>query len=419
MGKNRPRPLEMREVGDHVRKKILFSCFLIILIHVLSACWSYSELTDIAFVTALGVDKKEDGKYSITVQLINPRNVFGSKQGGVQGIPVTVYQGEGETIYEAARETSQHISRRLYFSHADLVVIGEELAKEGIIEIFDVAERAAQFRSTAQIVIAKGATAGELLQILAPLDQISAYTIIKTIENSQNAWGHSIETKAQEVLDSFYCQLCQPVISGMVIEGDKEKGMSEDALKMTKTAAPLSAEGIGIFKDGKLVAWAEKEKARGIVWLRNRLRETIVNIDWEGKKDVIAFRVIRSKTKIKPKLKDDSPEIHVHIDVEGNIGETHVPIDIADVNLLRKLDKTIAETIKKEIESTIELCKKEKADVFQFSKKISVHYPEYWKKNKDIWEDEVFPELPVHVTVDAFIRRSELRLKPYFYEINK
>lgn len=418
--KNRHHPLEMeKKAGDSVRKKIIFVCLLLFIVNILTACWSYKELTDIAFVTAIGIDVDEKGKYLVTFQLINPRNVFASQHGGVQGLPVTVYEGKGDTIYEAARKTSQHVSRILYFSHTNLVVIGEELAKRGIIEIFDVLERSTQFRITARVVIAKGTTASELLQILAPLDQISANKIIKTIEFSQKTWGKNIETDVAEIIDNIYSEGSQPVISGMFIEGDKEKGKMEDALKTSKTAAPLSADGIAVFKDGKLVTWAEEERAWGIAWIRDRIQQTIVNIDWEGEKEVIAFRVIRAKTKIQSKMKNGQPEIHIHIDAEGSIGETHVPVDLSDGKELKKLEKTIAQAIQKEVEAGIDLAKKEKSDILNFGKKVSVQFPQYWKENKHIWDEEILPEIPVNVNVHAFVRRTELRLKPYFYELKK
>ncbi|MGM0879316.1 MAG: Ger(x)C family spore germination C-terminal domain-containing protein [Bacillota bacterium] len=36
-----------------------------------------------------------------------------------------------------------------------------------------------------------------------------------------------------------------------------------------------------------------------------------------------------------------------------------------------------------------------------------------WKKIKKKWDDEIFPETEVNVNVEAFIRRSGLRTKPY------
>lgn len=49
---------------------------------ILSSCWSSKELTDLAIVAAMGIDKTKDGQYQITLQIINPGNVAGGLQGG-------------------------------------------------------------------------------------------------------------------------------------------------------------------------------------------------------------------------------------------------------------------------------------------------------------------------------------------------
>ncbi|MED3810508.1 Ger(x)C family spore germination protein, partial [Priestia megaterium] len=58
---------------------------------LLSSCWSKKELTDLAIVSAMGVDKTKDGRYTVTLQIINPGNVAGGLVGGggTQSPPVT------------------------------------------------------------------------------------------------------------------------------------------------------------------------------------------------------------------------------------------------------------------------------------------------------------------------------------------
>lgn len=100
---------------------------------LLSGCWSKRELTDLALVLALGIDMTKDGKYEVSMQIVNPGNVAGAVQqggGGGQGLPIVVYHQKGDNIVEAARKASTMISRRLYFSHTNMLVIGEKVAKK-------------------------------------------------------------------------------------------------------------------------------------------------------------------------------------------------------------------------------------------------------------------------------------------------
>lgn len=52
---------------------------------ILSGCWSNNELTDLAFVMAVGFDKGEDGKLVGTFQIVNPGNVAGEWREGQWG----------------------------------------------------------------------------------------------------------------------------------------------------------------------------------------------------------------------------------------------------------------------------------------------------------------------------------------------
>ena len=78
----------------------------------LTSCWSKKELTDLAIVSAMGIDKTKDGRYHITLQIINPGNVAGIQGGGgTQSPPITIYSASGDNIVEASRRASGRISR--------------------------------------------------------------------------------------------------------------------------------------------------------------------------------------------------------------------------------------------------------------------------------------------------------------------
>src|SRR5690606_32623535 len=131
---------------------ILFSVLIF-----LSGCWSKKELTDIAIISAFGIDKNDKGQYVGTIQVINPGNVTGGQQDGGSnfGPPISVYSETGTNLIEVSRKFSTGISRRLYYAHTNLVVVGERLAREdGILQLFDAMDRDPEFRITSEVIIA-------------------------------------------------------------------------------------------------------------------------------------------------------------------------------------------------------------------------------------------------------------------------
>ncbi|MEB4859235.1 Ger(x)C family spore germination protein, partial [Priestia megaterium] len=108
-----------------MKRKGAFLVLMMLVTVLLSSCWSKKELTDLAIVSAVGIDKTKDGKYHLTLQIINPGNVAGGMQeggGGTQSPPVTIYSASGDNLVEASRRASGRISRRLYYAHTNLVV---------------------------------------------------------------------------------------------------------------------------------------------------------------------------------------------------------------------------------------------------------------------------------------------------------
>ncbi|MCG8399385.1 Ger(x)C family spore germination protein, partial [Bacillus atrophaeus] len=87
------------------------------------------ELTDLAIISAIGIDRTNQGNYVLHFQIINPGNVAGGLQGGGAGDrpPISVYSIVGDNMTEALRKASMKVSRRLYFAHTNLVVVSEKL----------------------------------------------------------------------------------------------------------------------------------------------------------------------------------------------------------------------------------------------------------------------------------------------------
>ncbi|MGM0852533.1 MAG: Ger(x)C family spore germination protein [Bacillota bacterium] len=406
-----------------MKYKLVFLILLMTMTVLLSGCWSKKELTDLAIVAAMGVDKTEDGKYAITLQIINPGNVAGGMRGGgggTQSPPVTIYSATGTNLVEASRSASSKISRRLYYAHTNLVVVGENLAKEeGLATLIDAIDRDHEFRITTTMVITHQSTAEELVKTLTPVDKIPANKVLKTLEFSQKKWGESIKTSVQDVMKGLQSPNEVTVVSGFRLIGNPKHASQLENIQESEPESTLQASGIAVLKEGKLVDWWYGRAARGTVWILDKIQGTTINIDWEGKKEAIAYQTVRQKTKVSAEVKKGQPYISIHTRVEGSIGEMNVPVDITDVKVITKMEKELEKEIKKEIKKAIEQAQTNKADIFGFGEAIRRSRPIDWKRLKPMWNDVYFPELKVDITVEAYIRRAGLRNKSFLSSIEE
>jgi spore germination protein KC len=401
-------------------KRILLILVFFVSTLFLSGCWSKKELTDLAIVAALGIDKNEQGRYVGTMQIINPGNVTSGMQGGggSQGPPISIVTGSGDSIVELSRRASRKLSRRLYYAHTNLIVISEELAKEeSISNILDPLERDAQFRSTAIIVIAQGSKASDIVKVLTAIDKIPSNKVIKTLKITEKIWGENIAVSMQDAIKIIVSPGKELAVSGFRVSGDVDKGITMENTHQTEPASLLLAGSLGIFKNGKLTQWVDGETARGSVFLLDKLNASAIGVKWEGKDDAILYELIRQKTKVSAKMEKGKPRVSIEVQAEGNIGETRVLVDLNNPHLLLKLEKEIEKEIKKEISMAIKIAQKSKSDIFGFGEALHRTNPKEWGKMAHKWNDVYFPEVKTDIVVDAFIRRTGLRNNPH--QVNK
>ena len=399
-----------------------FTCFLVIIgtTLLLSGCWSKKELTDLAIVAAIGIDKNEEGRYVGTLQIINPGNVAGGMQGGGgnQGPPVSIITGTGDSIVELSRRTSRKLSRRLYYAHTNLIVISEDLAKEeSINSILDPLERDAEFRNTAIIVIAQGSKASDIVKVLTAIDKIPSNKVIKTLKFTEKTWGENISVNMQEAIQTLVSPGKELVVSGFRMSGDVDKGKNMENTQQTEPSSLLYAGSLAIFKTGKLISWIDGETARGSVFLLDKLNASAIAVKWEGKDEAIIYELIRQKTKVSVKTEKGKPRVSIEVNAEGNIGEARLPIDLNNPDILLKIEKVIEKEIKKEISMAVKQAQKNKSDIFGFGDALHRTNPKEWKKMAAKWNDIYFPEVKTDIVVDAFIRRTGLRNNPH--QVNK
>ncbi|ABO66842.1 Ger(x)C family spore germination protein [Geobacillus thermodenitrificans] len=397
--------------------KRAFALFISLTAYVclLAGCWSQRELTDLAFVIAIGLDKTEEGEYLASLQVVNPGNVAGAMPsgGGAGGVPVSIYTSTGDSVSEASRKATEKVSRLLYYAHTNLVVVSEELAREGLDEVFDVMERHHQFRTTAKLVIARGHSAKEVLSVLTPIDKISARQIIQMLKFSELAWGETSNIDIWRTVRDIAVSQRNPVMTGVAIEGDPRKGKRQENVQSSVPDARIKLDGLALFKNDRLVRWVDGPTARGMMWVLERIQHTNLTVPWEGKKEAIGYRTTRSKTKVKAKIKNGRPSISIHIIAEGELSESRIPINLANTSLLFRLEKELERSAKEDVTKAIKAAQREKTDVFGFGAAVHRAAPRLWKKIEKEWHDRYFPELDVTVTTDMHIRRTRMWDKPY------
>ena len=163
--------------------KILLIAPIVLL---LSSCVG-EEPNDIAYVTALGIDKADSG-YIYTIQFAKPNKISGgsSEEGGSGGEIVDNLSVEAPTIYSAINSANSIVSKKFSLAHAKLIVVSESVAADGLGGINDTLSRNDEVRPGVYIAVAENA--GEYLEEVKPTIELNPSKYYQlTYENSSES----------------------------------------------------------------------------------------------------------------------------------------------------------------------------------------------------------------------------------------
>jgi len=349
-------------------------------------------------VAGMGLERTEDGKILVTVQVAEPGAIqpasAGGGSGGEKSKPVFVASNEGETVFEALRGMLAVVDKKLFLSTAQVLIIGEKLAQEGIGEILDFFERDHEVSYLVDVIVAKDATPDELLRIESDMDTIPAVYIRGTVENTA-ARGTVKKTLLIDLFKDMDCKGRQPTAGQITKSSDKE----------------VRTEGLAVFRDGKLAGWLNPYETRGFLFADNELKGGIVNVPVDNGK--AAFEIIRSKGSVSVEVEDGKPSmLIIRVNAEANVGEYGSGGRLDSLETLYMLEEKLGEEIGKEIEMALEKCQKEFAsDIFGFGIYLHKYYPKCWKEVENDWHN-IFSKLPADIRVDAKIMRVGLVINP-------
>lgn len=130
------------------------------------------EPNDIAYVTALGIDKADAG-YMYTIQFANPKRISGgaSEEGGSGENIVENISVQAPTLYSCISNANSIVSKDFSMSHAKIIVVSEEVAAEGLSYLNDTLARNNEVRPEVFIAVAENAQ--QYLEEVKPVIEVN------------------------------------------------------------------------------------------------------------------------------------------------------------------------------------------------------------------------------------------------------
>ncbi|OUS75204.1 hypothetical protein B1748_18905 [Paenibacillus sp. MY03] len=382
-------------------KRLALTVIIASVLIPLTGCWDIRYLDKLGVVIALGVDDDPSGKfrYELTVQVVLPQNAT-SRDGGGNGSPVMTLTDKGDTVFEAIRKMSAKTSRRLFFSHTQLLVIHESTAKKGIFPLMDLIDRNADIRTDISVVIARGVKAAKLLQIRTQMESVPANQIKETILVDQNAKGQLYSVLVRDITRISKSEGQQIAVPAVGVEGDPEAGSTKEIVDRINPKVLPELKTMAVFDGGRLIGYLPPKQSQGLTWSLNKLQNTVLKFPCANGKGHYIMEVIRTDTKVKaekPKGESEWPTVKMEIRMQSSVHEVTCPgLSINDEQTLLALEEKLNAVVEKEIKSTVDWLMDRKLDALGWGEQIYRDQPALWKQMKARWKT-IFPQIQYEI----------------------
>ena len=371
-------------------RRLLKTVVCILIIINLTGCWNSSELNELGIVMGVAIDKAEEPDLvTVTAQTIKPGQMASGKKDGGDGQKAYAnFKDTGHSVFAAIRDITNQSSRKLYFPHNQVLIIGKSAAEDGVTKYLDFFTRDPETRLSVSVLVAKN-KANEVLDSQPDLEKIPANNISQLVKDEEKSTSQAMEIKLKDFKKRLMSKTTAPIAP--IVDIFEEDG---------KKKAEIN--GTAVFKNDKLVGTLDKREGRGLLWVLGRVDSTIIETN-SSQGNLVGLETVRAEGKFSPELSDDKIKINIDITEEGNIGEQYGPENLSDLHEVAFLELQKAEVIKSDVMAAVKKAQELNADVFGFGDAIHRKYPEKWTSMEDKW-DEIFPKIEVEVNVDANLR---------------
>lgn len=363
-----------------------------------AGCWSKRELDELAIVLGTAIDKGQSKEIKVSVEVAQPRAMGSGDFGGgsSQEEPVIILNNEGITTFDAIRGMVTINSRKLFFSHNQIILISEEIAKNNLTPVVDFFERDPELRTEVPITVTSG-KALELLNLRTTMETSASTSMQKALQTAEKV-GKILYVQYHDFLLKFNGKITSPVVP---------------YLKITETNGrqTFKCVGMAVFKGSKMVGLLNEEETKGLLWVLNRMKNSTIVVPGH-KQDKIIFEVVEANTTLTVKNKGGKPNFRVNIETKANLAETQYPLQIMEPEEISILEGRLKQVITKQVTSSLKKAQKDyKADIFGFGEKLRSSEPKLWKGVSDEW-DKIFPESPVIISAKVQFLHSGQKTDP-------
>lgn|GEM_PF-526789 len=266
-------------MGASQRRLLAVVCLALLL----SGCWDRRELESSAYIIDLGVDRAPSGRLLITGRIallagLAP-GVRGASMSAGERLSATILTAEGQTLTNALYIMNGSMSRRLDFRHMRAVLVGEELAREGVEPYVMELIRLPEVRQTASFVQCRG-RATDVIQASRPVAEINPAKLEEDYLLQAKHLHMTPPTRLHHVVSRIAANGGDPMTAAAAINPGVEAGEMEPREGSTSALPgelprgggnPVGRVGTAIFRRDKLRGFVNVDQTQMLLAMRGEM----------------------------------------------------------------------------------------------------------------------------------------------------
>lgn len=346
---------------------------------------NYRRLENIELVRTITADAAAEG--------VNV-SIYGTT--GEESVP-RMYERTGSSIGVALGELMlMPLGRDAILSHTENILIGEDLAADGLDECLDYIERYSEMRMDTGILIVRDGTARDLVAGLSGEDT-PASDIIAGLDKNISRVGQGYIFTCREIAASLAgngCALVQCV-----------RGVEQEKLFEARGDLDIQPAGFAVVRENMAPVFLTEEETLGAAVLLGKFQSKNVDLPVEGA--VLTASVDSARAGFTPVFGEDGrlTRLRVALELDANVISVDGLADLTDTGLRDRAQEKLSGLFTAAALAAIRRGQELNIDFLDLEHITERREPLAFQDMPVTWRD-LFPDLPVEVRTESTLIRT-------------
>lgn len=371
-----------------MKKNIILIIIITFITFCLSGCYDANSLETFYYVTALAIDKSENSKIKLSVQIALSET---SSDSSSQSTKENIYSVECDSINSGISVLDNFLSKKLDLTHCSAIVFSEELAKEGIsLEINTLANNN-EIRPNCNILISNK-TALDVLEKVSNSGEKFSSRYYEFIINSTQYTGYSTISSLGDFFYNLNNSITEPTANYITITDDI-----------------IQSNGIAVFKNDILVGTLTAPEAIAHSIVLKKFDSAIISIEdpFEPNK-LMDISISLDKTTLDVSIVNNTPYIKIKTSVLGKVKSATNDFDYSSFESISIIENSLNKYLSSLLNTYVYKISREfNSDICYLGENLITKYPTFDEFKKIHW-DEIFKDAVFDISVDSKINSSYL-----------